>query len=42
VPPGDPNAVVDQTRLAEYINFPHEKFAPARERVEQLGKELLP
>jgi iron(III) transport system substrate-binding protein len=42
VPPGDPNAIVDPTRINEYVPYQHEKLMPARARAEQLGKELLP
>jgi iron(III) transport system substrate-binding protein len=42
VPPGDPNAVVDPTRLADYVPSQQEKLAPYRIRAEQLGKDLLP
>ena len=41
-PPGDPAAVVDLSRLGDYIEYQSERWLPARNRAEELARQLLP
>ncbi len=41
VPPGDPDQVLDPSRMAEYVPHQYETYLPQRQRAQQLGKDLL-
>jgi iron(III) transport system substrate-binding protein len=41
VPPGNPEQVLDPSRMADYVPHQYETYLPQRQRAQQMGKDLL-